>query len=178
MKKQLLDKAKNIRLLILDVDGIMTDGLIYYGSDGLQRKAFHIHDGLGIRLLQQSGVKVGVISGKKSAGVEQRLNELNIEHIYLGHDDKLPVYQDLKTQLNLTDNQIAYMGDDLPDLPLLRRVNFAITVPLAPDIIKQHCHYITQTHGGAGAVREACEFILHAQNNYESMVKSYLIDAV
>lgn len=177
MKEHLLEKAKNIRLLILDVDGILTDGIIYYGSDGMQRKGFHIHDGLGIKLLQRAGIKVAVISGKKSAGVEQRLAELNIEHAYLGNDDKLPLYEELKQKLDLLDDQIAYMGDDLPDLPMLRRVAFALTVPLAPAIIKQYCHYVTTTHGGAGAVREACEFILHAQNKYESVVKSYLIDS-
>jgi 3-deoxy-D-manno-octulosonate 8-phosphate phosphatase (KDO 8-P phosphatase) len=176
MMKLVIEKTKSVRLLILDVDGILTDGVIYYGSDGMQRKGFHIHDGLGIKLLQKSGVQVAVISGKKSAGVEARLAELNIEHAYLGNDNKLPLYAELKQKLNLNDEQIAYMGDDLPDLPLLRRVALAITVPQAPEIIKQYCHYITTTHGGAGAVREACEFIMHAQENYESVIKSYLFD--
>lgn len=168
-----IEKAKTIKLLILDVDGILTDGIIYYGSDGMQRKGFHIHDGLGIKLLQKSGVQVAVISGKKSLGVEMRLAELNIEHAYLGNDQKLPLYEDLKQKLQLADDQIAYMGDDLPDLPLLRRVSLALTVPQAPEIIKQYCHYITSTAGGQGAVREACEFIMHAQDKYEGVIKSY-----
>lgn len=168
------EKAKSIRLLILDVDGVLTNGVIYYGTNGMELKGFHIHDGLGIKLLQKSGITVAVISGKNSEPVARRLQELKVEHAYLGHNDKMPAYEDIKLKLGITDNEIAYMGDDLPDLPILRRVHLAITVPQAPEIIKKHCHLITQLKAGKGAVREACEFIMQAQATLESVIQSYL----
>lgn len=168
------DKAKAIKLFILDVDGVLTNGVIYYGNDGIEIKGFHLHDGLGIKLLQKTGVTVAIISGKNSEPVKRRLKELNIEHAYLGYDDKLPAYDDLKQKLQLTDNQIGYMGDDLPDLPLLRRAGLAVTVPQAPDIIKQHVDIVTQHKAGKGAVREACELILQAQGQLQSVLESYL----
>lgn len=173
--KTTVKKAKTIRLLILDVDGILTNGMIYYGKEEGEIRGFHIHDGLGIKLLQKSGVVVAVISGKKSDGLIKRLSDLSIQHTYLGHDDKLPSYENLKKKLQLKDNEIAYMGDDLPDLPILRRVGLAVTVPEAPEIIQQHVDLITKCRGGTGAVREACEFIMIAQDQYKTMIQSYLI---
>src|SRR5689334_7761226 len=136
-----IEKAKNIRLLILDVDGVLTTGAIYYGSNGGEMKGFHIHDGLGIKLLQKTGVLVAIISGKHSEAVTRRITDLKIKHFYLGQEDKLPAYENLKQQLQLQDHQIAYMGDDLPDLPLLRRAGLAMTVPQAPAIVLQHADY-------------------------------------
>lgn len=171
----MLEKAKAIRLLILDVDGILTTGAVYYGSQGFEMRGFHIHDGMGIKLLQKANIQVAVISSKKSEAVEKRLKELNIEHGYLGRENKLPAYEELKQKLGLTDNEIAYMGDDLPDLPLLRRAGLAITVPQAPEIIRQNVDYITKIKPGKGAVREACEFILEAQGQMQFVLQSYLI---
>lgn len=171
---QYIEKAKPIRLLILDVDGVLTSGLIYYGNNENDVRAFHIQDGLGIKLLQKTGVKIAVISGKNAKAVALRLQELNITHAYLGHEEKLPAYEELKKQLQLQDHEIAYMGDDLPDLPLLRRVGFAITVPNAVAIVKQHADMITKNFGGQGAVREVCELILEAQNQYQFVIQSYL----
>lgn len=168
-------KAAGIKLLILDVDGILTTGALYYGSNGFEMRGFHIHDGLGVKLLQRTGVAVAVISGKQSDHVAKRLKELNIEHVYLGHEDKLPVYNTIKQALNLTDDQIAYMGDDLPDLPLLKRAGLAITVPNAPLYLQEHADHITHKKGGKGAVREACEFIMTAQQTFASVLQSYLI---
>jgi 3-deoxy-D-manno-octulosonate 8-phosphate phosphatase (KDO 8-P phosphatase) len=170
----IIEKAKSIRLFILDVDGVLTPGIIYYGSQGMEMKGFHIHDGLGIKLLQKTGVQVAIISAKKSEPVARRLQDLNIEHAYLGQEEKLPAYEELKQKLQLNDNQIGYMGDDLPDLPLLRRTGLAITVPGAPEIIRQHTDFITKNKGGKGAVREACEFIMKAQGQYQSVIQSYL----
>jgi 3-deoxy-D-manno-octulosonate 8-phosphate phosphatase (KDO 8-P phosphatase) len=119
---------------------------------------------------------VAVISGKKSKGVAKRLNDLSIKYVYLGHDDKLPIYENIKKKLKLKDNEIAYMGDDLPDLPILTRVGLAITVPEAPEIIQQHVDLITKCKAGKGAVREACEFIIVAQDQYKSVIQSYLHD--
>jgi 3-deoxy-D-manno-octulosonate 8-phosphate phosphatase (KDO 8-P phosphatase) len=168
------EKAKLIRLLILDVDGVLTNGTIYYGNNGIELKGFHIHDGLGINMLQQSGIPVAVISGKTSEGVARRLAELKVEHVYLGHQDKVPAYEELKQTLNLEDQEIAYMGDDLPDLPILFRAGLAISVPQAPAFIKEHVDYTTNIKAGKGAVREACEFIMEAQGTLHSVLQSYL----
>lgn len=169
-----IEKAKAIRLLILDVDGILTTGALYLGNNGIDMRGFHIHDGLGIKLLQKTGVTVAVISGKKSEAVFDRLKHLGLEHIYLGHENKLPAYEELKLKLSLKDEEIAHMGDDLPDLPLLRRVGLAFSVPGAVELVKQHVDFITNTKGGKGAVREACEFIMNAQDKYDSVIQSYL----
>lgn len=169
-----IEKAKAIRLLILDVDGTMTNGALYYTVNGAEIRSFHVQDGLGIKLLKKAGIGVAVISAKQCAAVTARLKDLQVEHIYLGHEDKLPAYTEIRQKLGLTDSQIAYMGDDLPDLPLLRRAHLAITVPKAPEIVHQEADLITQNKAGKGAVREACEFILQAQGLYQSVLQSYL----
>jgi 3-deoxy-D-manno-octulosonate 8-phosphate phosphatase (KDO 8-P phosphatase) len=169
------EKAKAVRLLVLDVDGVLTSGVIYYSNDDqIQFKGFHVHDGLGIKLLQKAGIHVAVISAKKSQSVSRRLSDLGVEHVYLGYEDKLAPFEELKKKLGLTDKDIAYMGDDLPDLPLLRRVNLAITVPQAPEIIKKHVSFVTANKAGKGAVREVCELILEAQDQYQRVIESYL----
>lgn len=172
--QSVLEKAKSIRLLILDVDGVLTSGLVYYGTQGFEMRGFHLHDGLGMKLLQQAGVKIAVISGKNSEVVARRLKELHVEHAYLGHEDKRHAYTELKQILQLKDSEIAYMGDDLPDLPLLRQAGLAITVPQAPDVIRQHVDLTTKKPGGEGAVREVCELIMTAQDRYESVLQSFL----
>lgn len=169
-------KAKALRLFILDVDGVLTNGIVYYGKTGAEMKGFHIQDGLGIKLLQKTGVTVAVISAKSSELVVKRLSDLNIQHFYLGHEDKLPAYKELKLKLKLQDNEIGYMGDDLPDLPLLRRVGLAMTVPHAAEPLHRYADYITKNKAGKGAVREACEFIMKAQGQYDFVIHSYLSD--
>lgn len=168
-------KAKAIKLLILDIDGVLTNGLLYYGNGGIEMKGFHIHDGLGIKLLQKSGVAVAVITAKKAESIERRVRDLHIEHAYFGREEKLPAYEELKQKLKLNDADIAYIGDDLPDLPILRRVGLAMTVPNAPELIRQYVHLVTKNKGGKGAVREICEFILKAQDQFEAVIQSYLI---
>lgn len=169
-----MDKAKPIKLLIVDVDGTLTNGILYYGVDGAEMRGFHVHDGLGLKLLELSGVTVAVISAKESSVVAKRLSDLKIKHIYLGYEKKLPAYETLRNQLGLRDDEIAYMGDDLPDLPLLKKAGFAVSVPNAPEIIHQSVDYITLKKAGRGAVREACELIMKEQATYESVLKSYL----
>lgn len=169
-----MDKAKAVKLLILDVDGTLTNGVLYYGSNGHEMRGFHVHDGLGIKLLRQSGVAVAVISAKKSEVIAKRLNDLKIEHVYLGYENKLPAYEEIKNKLGLEDKQIAYMGDDLPDLAPMIRAGFAITVPKSAEIMQQHADYICQKKPGKGAVREACEVIMNAQGSYQAMIQSYL----
>lgn len=169
-----LEKAKQIQLLILDVDGILTSGMIYYAEEEVEIKGFDIQDGLGIKLLQKVGIPVAIISAKKSEALLRRIKELDIQHFFLDCRNKLIPYEELKIKLRLIDEQIAYMGDDLPDLPILRRAGMAITVPNATDIIKQYAHFVTKNKGGKGAVREICDFIMQAQDRYNSVIQSYL----
>jgi len=169
-----MKRAQPIKLLIVYIDGTMTNGVIYYGSAGTEMRAFHVQDGLGLKLLRQSGVEVAAISAKNSELVGRRLKDLQISHIYLGVEDKIPAYEKLKEILKLDDTQIAYMGDDLPDLPLLMRAGLAISVPDAPAIIQKHSHYITKRAAGQGAAREACELIMQAQNTLDAAIQPYL----
>jgi 3-deoxy-D-manno-octulosonate 8-phosphate phosphatase (KDO 8-P phosphatase) len=170
----LVTKAKPIRLAIFDVDGILTSGVLSYGPEGIESKQFNVHDGQGIKLLQQSGVEVGIITTCKSDIVKRRMLDLGIKHVYLGQVDKLPAYEDLKKKLQLDDQQISYMGDDVPDLPMMRRVGLAITVANAPKIIQENAHLITKAKGGKGAARELCDFIMQSQGTYQTIINSYL----
>ncbi|MCC2667429.1 MAG: kdsC [Gammaproteobacteria bacterium] len=170
----LIQKAKKIRLAAFDVDGVLTGGGMLYGKEGIESKHFHVHDGQGIKCLKQSGIEVAIITACKSVMVERRMQDLGIKHVYQGQLSKLSAYEDLKQKLQFRDEEIAYTGDDLPDLPILRRVGFAITVPDASKIIKEHTHWTTTQRGGQGAVREICDFIMQAQGTYQSIVDSYL----
>lgn len=175
MQETLIEKAKSVRLLTLDIDGICTDGRMVYSSEGEISKSFYGLDGLGIKLIQNHGIEVGVISAKNSEAVTKRMSNLGVKYLYLGQEEKLSAYQLLRDRLQLSDHQIAYMGDDLPDLPILRRVGLAISVPNAASTVKEYVHMITQNPGGHGAVREVCEFILKAQEKWESALANYLI---
>lgn len=178
MKNTCVEKAKKIRLFVLDVDGVLTDGIIHYLNQDLIMRSFHVHDGLGIKLCQFAGIPIAIISAKESPDVFQRLVDLNIQHIYLGCEKKTIAYQDLKEKLQLTDNEIAYMGDDLLDLPVLEQVGFSCTVLQAPDFIREKVDYISKRPGGQGAVRDVCEFILKAKNCFDDVLKSYLAQSV
>lgn len=170
----LSEKASLIKLLLLDVDGVLTDGTIFYSDNGCKMRQFHVHDGMGIRLLQQAGIQVGVISAKTSSCVRERLENLNIKHIFLGEEDKILCYQNIKTQLQLKDCQIAYMGDDILDLPVLQRAGLTITTPHAASYVKDAVDITTTKDAGKGAVRELCEFILTSQDKLEDIIQSYL----
>jgi len=158
-------KARKVRYLILDVDGILTNGNIFYDEEGREIKAFSIYDGYGIRLLQNANIGVGVISGRASAVVSKRLKELHIEDLYQGAEDKGLAYDEICKRRQLTDDVTAFMGDDLIDLSVFRRVGLAISVPNAMDIVKAEAHWITKRRGGEGAVREVADFILKVQGN-------------
>lgn len=170
----LSQKAQSIKVLALDVDGVLTTGLIYYGSQDIEMRGFFIQDGQGIKLLQASGLTVAIITAKKSEAIARRMRDLAVETIYMGYKDKLPAYEDLKQQLKVQDHEVAYMGDDLPDLPILIRAGLSFTVPQAPEVVKQSVDLVTKKKGGKGAVREACEYIMNAQNTYNNILKSYL----
>lgn len=172
--KQLLEKAKVVRLLILDVDGVLTSGNLVYTKEAIHYKAFYVHDGLGIKLLQKTGVDVGIITTCKSDIIMRRAQDLGIQHIYQGFENKLTPYQELKQKLALSDHEIAYVGDDLPDLPVIRRVGLGMTVANAPLILHQQAAYVSKASGGKGAVREICEFIMQAQGTYSGIIESYL----
>ncbi|HEY5291929.1 MAG TPA: HAD hydrolase family protein [Burkholderiales bacterium] len=160
--------------MIFDVDGVMTDGTLYYSERGEELKAFNILDGHGIKMLKQYGVEVALITARKSRAVELRAANLGIAHLYQGVEDKRGAYAALLAQLRLTTEQSGYMGDDLLDLPLLTRCGFAATVAAAPEAVRNRAHYVARAPGGRGAVREVCEFILHAQGALERAIRAYL----
>ena len=166
-------KAKAIRLIIFDVDGVLTDGSLFIGDDGQEYKAFNSKDGHGMVMLQETGVHIGIITGRTSEVVRIRMASLGIQHVYQGKREKLPAYEELKRALGLTDAQIAYVGDDVVDVPVMSRVGLAIAVQDAHELTKQHSHWTTPSGGGRGAAREACELIMDAQDNLQRMLQVY-----
>jgi 3-deoxy-D-manno-octulosonate 8-phosphate phosphatase (KDO 8-P phosphatase) len=159
----LFERARDVRLLVLDVDGVLTDGKLYFGSRGEELKCFHVRDGAGIVQLLRNGIQVAVISGRASRAVERRMAELGVTWVRQGVDDKLVALRELMDLLSLTPQAIACIGDDLPDLPLLEVARLAATVADAHPTVKSRAHYITQAAGGQGAVREVCDLILGSQ---------------
>lgn len=170
MNALLPTKIKAIKLLILDVDGTLTDGLLYYGNQGEHFKAFHVHDGLGIRLLKKAGIDVAIITVKKGAAIENRMNDLGITHFYTGQDDKSIAYLELKKTLGLQDNEIAMMGDDLPDLPVMKQAGLSFAPKSATRFVLEQADYVTKNKAGRGAVREVCDLILETQQKLEALV--------
>lgn len=169
------DRAKNIKLAIFDVDGVLTDGSLYLTDDGQEFKAFNSLDGHGMKMLKQTGVELAIITGRTSKLVPQRAKNLGITHLYQGVENKIEAYQHLIQTLQLAPDAVAYMGDDVVDLPVMRRCGLAISVPDAPELVKAHSHYVAKNGGGRGAVREICEMIMHAQGTYEAHMAQYLV---
>jgi 3-deoxy-D-manno-octulosonate 8-phosphate phosphatase (KDO 8-P phosphatase) len=172
--QDVIDKAKAISLLILDVDGVLTDGHLHFSNTGDELKSFHIQDGLGIKLLHDNAIAVAIITGRQSNIVNKRATELNIQHVIQGREDKLKALEQLRAQLNLQYHNIAYAGDDLPDLSAIRAAGLGITVANGHRYVAEHADWQTQARGGEGAVREICELILHAQDKLLSSWSSYL----
>ncbi len=166
--------AKKVRLIVLDVDGVLTDGSIYYGQSGDELKVFNIQDGLGIKLLQRAGIEVAIITGRDSAPVTRRAAELGIEQVIQGREDKLVALEELLETSSYTLDEVAYMGDDLPDLAAIRRVGVGMTVANGNLAVVAHACWQSTKPGGSGAVREAAEFILEAQGKLDSVIASYL----
>ncbi|MCX5865023.1 MAG: 3-deoxy-manno-octulosonate-8-phosphatase KdsC [Deltaproteobacteria bacterium] len=169
-----LPLAKEIRLLLLDVDGVLTDGSIVYGNSGTELKTFNIKDGFGIRLLREAGVEVGIITARRSEAVERRAQDLKLAHLYQGVGNKIEAFSEILTAQKLIPQQVAYMGDDWLDLPLLSRVGLAVTVADAVAEVKAVAHYVTRREGGKGAVRELCELIIEAKGQREELLTRYL----
>lgn len=161
-----LEKAKAIKLVIFDVDGVLTNGNMYFSSDGNEYKAFNSQDGYGLVALIKTGVKVAIITGRQSEIVRLRAAELGIEYVYQGYSDKLLAYRELKYKLKLDDLHIAYVGDDVMDLPVMMQVGLAIAVKNAHPLVKQQIRWRTRRKGGNGAVRDVCDFIMQAQGTY------------
>jgi 3-deoxy-D-manno-octulosonate 8-phosphate phosphatase (KDO 8-P phosphatase) len=171
---QLASHARSVRLLVLDVDGVLSDGQLYFGNQGEEIKAFNSLDGHGIKMLQSTGVKVAIVTGRTSNIVAQRAQQLGIELLLQGREDKLTALQQLTQHLHLDWSQMAYMGDDLPDLAAIIKVGLGITVPNAANAMSLHSQYVTQRCGGQGAVREVCDLIMQAQGTWDTALAPYL----
>lgn len=169
-----LPKAKGLKLFLLDVDGVLTDGTITYTHEGNEIKSFHTRDGLGIRLLMESGVEVGLITARESEAVNRRVQDLGIKYVFQKAKNKLEIFENLLKELGLKPSEVGYMGDDWLDLPLLVRVGFAVTVEDAVPEVLQVAHYVTKRKGGRGAVREACDLILDAKETRNGLLEKYL----
>ncbi len=174
MTPELTARARSVRLLVLDVDGVLTDGRLYYADDGVELKAFDIQDGLGMRMLSATGVAIAIVSGRRSHALELRAENLGIQHVFQGVNDKLSVFEQLLARLSLRADAAAAIGDDLPDLPVLRRCELAVCVPEAPPLLREHVHYVTQRRGGRGAVRELCELIMAAQGTLAARLHEFM----
>ncbi|WP_109401360.1 3-deoxy-manno-octulosonate-8-phosphatase KdsC [Proteus terrae] len=167
VSEQIIKKAEKIQLLICDVDGVMSDGLIYMGNNGEELKAFNVRDGYGIRCLLTSGIEVAIITGRQSKLLEDRAKTLGITYLYQGQHNKLLAYQQLLDTLNLKPEQTAYIGDDLIDLPVMDKVGLSVAVADAHPLLTPRANYVTRIAGGRGAVRELCDLILLAQGRLE-----------
>jgi 3-deoxy-D-manno-octulosonate 8-phosphate phosphatase (KDO 8-P phosphatase) len=167
------DRLKDIRLLLLDVDGVLTDGGIMYDANGVETKVFNVRDGHGIKMLQRHGIEVGIITGRTSVVVDIRAKELGIELVYQGSLKKLESYLDVKLKTGFTDSQIAYVGDDVIDIPVMRRVIFAASPADALNEARSAAHYVTTLAGGKGAVREVCDLILKGRGLWGKIAERY-----
>ena len=164
-----LDRARRVRLMLFDVDGVLTDGRLWYGPAGEALKAFSVSDGHGIKLLMQGGVAVGLLSARSSAATARRAEELGIAHVLQGVDDKRGAFDTLVANLGLQASEAGFMGDDLLDLPVLLRCGFASAPPEAHELVRARAHYVARAQAGAGAAREVCEFLMRAQGTLESV---------
>ena len=173
MDHKLFKKATKIKLLICDVDGVMTDGRLFFGDNGLEYKAFHARDGLGIIMLQRSGIPLAVITARTSDVVLHRMKNLKIDLVFQGRHDKIEVFQQLCQELQLDKSQIAYVGDDWVDLPVMKAVGLSIAVADAHERVKQQADWITTHRGGQGAVRDVCELLMDAQGTLEEQFAFY-----
>ncbi len=172
--QDILHKAAQIKLIIFDVDGVLTDGRLIFGDDGQEYKAFHSRDGHGMKMLQASGVAIGIITGRSSKVVEHRMRNLGIEHVYQGRLEKLPAFQQLIAKLELQPEQVAYVGDDVVDLPIMLRVGLAVATADAHALVTRHAHWQTPSKGGHGAARDICELIMEAQGTLDRAMQPYV----
>ncbi|HEX5277196.1 MAG TPA: 3-deoxy-manno-octulosonate-8-phosphatase KdsC [Fluviicoccus sp.] len=171
---RITEKARHVRLLALDVDGVLTDGRLYFTEDGQEIKTFDTQDGHGIKLLQQAGIQCAIITGRTTKLVERRARNLGIAHLLQGREDKLVALNELSAQLGIPLDEIAYAGDDWPDLPAIRAAGLGVAVANAHREVRRYADFVTLAEGGRGAVREICDLILEAQGSYEEALSPYL----
>jgi 3-deoxy-D-manno-octulosonate 8-phosphate phosphatase (KDO 8-P phosphatase) len=164
----------NIKLIVLDVDGVLTDGILYIGSNGEEYKGFHTQDGMGISLAHYAGLKTAIISGRNSKAVSKRARELKVNYVYQGITDKVQVLNELLNHFGLHPKEVCYMGDDLNDLPILNLVGLSFAPANATTLVKENVDYVTERSGGYGAVREMIEYILKKQYNFEKLVNDFI----
>lgn len=169
-----LERAARVRMVIFDVDGVLTDGRLYFTDQGEESRAFCSRDGHGMKLLAASGVELALITGRQSRCVEHRAKDLGITRVYQGATDKLPVFDALLAETGLCATECACVGDDVVDLPVMLRSGLAICVPAAPTLVKQRAHYVTRLEGGNGAAREVCELIMRARHTLDAQLMRYL----
>ncbi len=172
--QNILERAAAIRVVVFDVDGVLTDGSLFLGDDGQEYKAFHSRDGHGMKMLQASGVDIAIITGRTSKVVEHRMDNLGIRYIYQGQLEKLPAFEELTEKLSIDPEQAAYVGDDIVDLPVMRRSGLAIAVQDAHPLVKEHAHWCTPSAGGRGAARDVCELIMRARGTLDEQLGRYL----
>ena len=168
-------KARAVRLAIFDVDGVLTDGGLHYSDSGEETKVFDVRDGHGMKMLQSSGVALAIITSRTSRLVARRAENLGIDHVFQGVEDKVSAFQAITADLNLDPLACAYMGDDWVDLPVLIRCGLALSVPEAPAAVRERVHYVTRASGGRGAAREACELIMQAQGTFDGQLAAFLV---
>jgi len=171
---QVTQQASKIKLVVFDVDGVLTNGSLFVGDDGQEYKAFHSRDGLGMAMLQNTGVEIGIITARTSNVVKVRMDSLSIKYVYQGRKEKLPAFKELLIEANCTTEQVAYVGDDLVDLPILLEVGLAIAVADAHPLVIKHVHWQTENNGGFGAARDVCEMIMQAQGTLEQQYARFL----
>ena len=171
MRKNFSNKIKKIKVLLLDVDGVLTPGHVFIGPDGDEMQVFNVYDGYGIRLWRRAGFKVGFVSGRNSTAVIHRAKKLGIDFLHLGASDKLAIFEKIVKSERIKAEAMAFVGDDLQDLPILRKAGFAIAVSNAMPEVKKAAHYITRKSGGSGAVREAIEYMLKNKGIWDKFVK-------
>ncbi len=176
-REAVLRKAAQVQLLIFDLDGVLTDGALYLAEDGSDLRRFHVHDGMGLVLLRDAGIKAAVISAGHSRAVPERLHRLGVEHCYLGQKDKELPFQALLQQYALQPEQTAYVGDDVVDLPVMLRAGLGITVANAHPLVRAQAGWITGQKGGNGAVREVCELILEGRGLLQQQLRRFLPQA-
>lgn len=172
--QDILDKARQIKTVIFDVDGVLTDGSLFIGDDGQEYKAFNSRDGHGMKMLQKVGVTIAIITGRTSQVVQHRIRDLGIKHVYQGQHDKTQAFRDLLKTLNISAEECAYVGDDVVDLPVMTQVGLAIAVQDAHPMVVRHAHWQTPNSGGRGAGRDVCEMIMEAKGVLQTELESYL----
>ena len=172
--QDILEKASRIKLVIFDVDGVLTDGSLFLADDGQEYKAFNSKDGFGMRLLQDAGIDIGIITGRESQLVKLRMKELGVSYVMQGRREKGPALDEMMELTGLSLDEIAYVGDDVVDLPIMCRVGFSVAVQDARPVVKKHAHWITESVGGRGAGRDVCELILEAHGKWDDCIEKYL----